>query len=107
MSDTVWPCVPLPILRLQLGESRLRLRGWKRLKQHHSHPPLTWELAATFAVTMAKWGHHAEAVATLLAFDCYLRIGELTRLTYADVLQPNDIRAGSDYTGMALRLGIS
>ena len=56
---------------------------------------------------MAKWGHHAEAVATLLAFDCYLRIGELTRLTYADVLQPNDIRAGSAYTGMALRLGIT
>jgi integrase len=56
---------------------------------------------------MAKWGRHAEAVATLLAFDCYLRVGELTRLTYADVLQPNDSRVGAAYTGMALRLGIT
>src|SRR6185312_13452309 len=34
----------LPPLRLQLGEARLRLRGWKRLKKHQSHPPITWEL---------------------------------------------------------------
>jgi integrase len=100
-----------PSLRLQLGESRLRLRGWKKilqsLRQSRSHPPLTWELAALFATVMAKWGRHAEAVATLLAFDCYLRVGELTRLTYADVLQPNDPRVGSAYTGMALRLGVT
>lgn len=96
-----------PILRLQLGESRLRLRGWKRLKQHRSHPPITWELASLFAVVMAKWGYHAEAVATLLSFDCYLRVGELTRLTYADVAQPRDIRFGAAYTGMALRLAVT
>jgi integrase len=96
-----------PPLRMQLGEARLRLRGWKRLKRQRPHPPLTWELAALFAVTMAKWGHHAEATATLLAFDCYLRVGELTRLTYEDVSQPNDPRMGSAYTGMALRLGVT
>jgi len=100
-----------PSLRLQLGETRLRLRGWKKilqqLQQSRSHPPLTWELTALFATVMAKWGRHAEAVATLLAFDCYLRVGELTRLTYADVLQPNDPRVGSAYTGMALRLSVT
>lgn len=100
-----------PSLRLQLGEARLRLRGWKRilqqLRQSRSHPPLTWELTALFATVMAKWGRHAESVATLIAFDCYLRVGELTRLTYADVLQPNDPRVGSAYTGMALRLGVT
>ena len=100
-----------PALRLQLGEARLRLRGWKKilqqLRQSRSHPPLTWELTALFATVMAKWGRHAEAVATLLAFDCYLRVGELTRLTYEDVLQPNDPRVGSAYTGMALRLGVT
>lgn len=96
-----------PSLRLQLGESRLRLRGWKRLKKHRSHPPITWELTVVFATVMAKWGRHAEAVATLLAFDCYLRVGELTRLLYADVVQPNDPRTGSAHRTMALRLAVT
>jgi integrase len=93
-----------PALRYQLGESRLRLRGWKRLKTHRSHPPVTWELTAVFSTITAKWGRHAEAVGTLLAFDCYLRVGELTRLTYSDVILPNDPRTGSAHKGMALRL---
>ena len=93
-----------PHLRHQLGESRLRLRGWKRLKQHKSHPPITWELTIVFATTMAKWGRHAEAVATLLAFDCFLRVGEVTRLRYHDVVMPHDPRMGSAHTGMVVRL---
>lgn len=95
-----------PALRHSLGESRLRLRGWKRLKAEltRSHPPITWELAVVFAATMAQWGHHAEAVATLLAFDCLLRVGELTRLTFHDVVLPHDPRMGSAYTGMVVRL---
>jgi integrase len=95
-----------PALRHSLGESRLRLRGWKRLKAEltRSHPPVTWELAVIFAATMARWGRHAEAVATLLAFDCLLRIGELTRLTFHDVVMPHDPRMGSAYTGMVVRL---
>lgn len=93
-----------PPLRLHLGESRMRLRGWKRLKQHRSHPPITWELTIVFAATMSKWGRHAEAVATLLAFDCFLRVGELTRLEYHDVVMPNDPRLGSADYRMAVRL---
>lgn len=93
-----------PGLRPHLGEARLRLRGWKKLKTHQSHPPITWELTVVFAVTMAKWGRHAEAVATLLAFDCLLRVGELTRLQYHDVVMPNDPRMGSAHTGMVVRL---
>lgn len=93
-----------PPLRHHLGESRLRLRGWNRLRVHHSHPPITWELTVVFAVTMARWGRHAEAVATLLAFDCLLRVGELTRLTFHDVVVPNDARLGSADTGMVIRL---
>jgi integrase len=93
-----------PRLRLSLGESRLRLRGWKRLKQHRSHPPITHELTMVFATTMAKWGRHAEAVATLLAFDCFLRVGELTRIRYHDVVMPHDPRMGSAHTGMVVRL---
>ena len=93
-----------PPVRFHLGESRLRLRGWNRLRKHTSHPPITWELAVLFAVTMARWGRHAEAVATLLSFDCLLRVGELTRILYHDVIVPNDPRLGSAHTGMVIRL---
>jgi integrase len=93
-----------PRLRMKLGETRLRLRGWRRLYKHKSHPPFTWEITLLFASVMAKWGHHAEAVGMLLSFHCYLRVGELTRLVYSDVLMPNDPRAGSAHTDMALRL---
>jgi len=96
-----------PELRLQLGESRLRLRGWQRTRRTQSHPPLTWELAVVFAVTMSKSGHHAAAVALLLAFDCYLRVGELVRLQRADVILPHDARTGRSHTGMALRLAVT
>ena len=93
-----------PVLRLALGESRLRLRGWKRLKTSKSHPPITWELTVVFAATMTRWGRHAEAVATLVAFDCFLRVGELTRIQYHDVVMPFDPRLGSAAVGMAIRL---
>jgi integrase len=93
-----------PPLRLHLGESRLRLRGWNRLKEQRSHPPITWELTVLLAVTMSKWGYHAESVATLLAFDCLLRVGELTRITFHDVIVPGDSRLGSAFTGMVIRL---
>lgn len=93
-----------PSLRHKLGESRLRLRGWRNLYQSRSHPPFTWELAVLVAITMAKSGYHAEAVAALLSFDCYLRVGELIGLRVADVVMPNDPRVGAAHPTMALRL---
>ena len=42
----------------------------------------------------------------LLAFDCYLRVGELCNLTRQDVAGHDDPRLGSAYRGLtALRLG--
>lgn len=93
-----------PLLRYHLGESRLRLRGWLKLKTKRSHPPITWELTVLFSTVMSTWGRHPEAVATLLAFDCYLRVGEVTRLRYSDVVLPNDARTGVARSTMALRL---
>lgn len=93
-----------PILRFRLYESRMCLRGWKRIRLSKSHPPITWELTVVFASTMARWGHHAEAVATLIAFDCLLRVGELTSIILSDVVMPNDPRVGQAHHGMALRL---
>lgn len=96
-----------PHLRNRLGESRLRLRGWANIRVTRSHPPLTWELTVLFAVTMASWSHHAEAVGMLLSFDCYLRVGELTRLTAADVMVPNDARHGAALQRTSIRLGVT
>lgn len=93
-----------PPMKLHLGESRMRLRGWKRLKTGKSHPPITWELTCVFAATMARWGRHAEAVATLVAFDCFLRVGEMTRIRFDDVAMPNDPRMGAVHAHMVLRL---
>lgn len=96
-----------PSLRHQLGESRIRLRGWSHLKHSSSHPPITWELTVCFATTFAKWGHYPHGIATLVAFDCYLRVGELTRIRYCDVIQPSDPRVGSAHATMAIRLPIT
>jgi integrase len=93
-----------PELKERLLLSRRSLRGWDRTRTHRSHPPLTWELTVMLALTMARRGLHAEAAASLLAFDCYLRIGEYLRLQFADVAQLDDPRLGASHTGMALRL---
>lgn len=89
---------------MSLPTARQCLRGWARTRTTTSHPPLTWELTVVLAATMAKAGNHGPAVAILLAFDCYLRVGELTRLRCCDIVQPLDPRMGSGHTAMALRL---
>lgn len=93
-----------PELKERLLLSRRSLRGWERTRVHRSHPPLTWELTVVIALSMARRGLHAEAVASLLAFDCYLRVGEYLRLQFSDVATLNDPRLGDAHTGMALRL---
>jgi integrase len=40
----------------------------------------------------------------LVAFDCYLRVGELTQLRLRDIVMPFDARMGSVHTGMAVCL---
>lgn len=94
----------VPKLKERLVLSRRSLRGWDRIRVHRSHPPLTWSLTIMLALTMARGGLHAEAVASLLAFDCYLRIGEYLRLQYADIAQLHDTRVDDARGGMALRL---
>lgn len=93
-----------PHLRHRLVESRLRLRGWNRIRVSTSHPPITFELTVLFSCTLAKQGLLDRSVAMLLAFHCYLRVGELTRLHYDDIIQPNDSRLGDAHVGMAIRL---
>lgn len=94
----------IPAFKGKLVVSGQALRGWRRLVPSVSHPPLTWDLTVCVAVHMASNGHWALGVGTLLAFDCYLRIGELTGLRRRDVADKGDARLGSAYTGVSLRL---
>lgn len=93
-----------PELRERLPLSRRSLRGWERTRTQRSHPPLTWELTVMLALCMGRRGLHGEALASLLAFDCYLRVGEYLRLQFGDVAVLDDPRLGGAHTGMALRL---
>ena len=53
---------------------------------------------------MVKSGYYNAGLATLLAFDCYLRIGELTNLKLGDIALPSSLHFGSSHNGMALNL---
>jgi hypothetical protein len=81
-------CLLFPKLydRTQLCESKLRLKGWRRLQPSTSYPPLTWEMCCAISSIMVLSGHYHHAIATLLSFDCYLRISEFTNLTVNDIL---------------------
>lgn len=76
-----------PRLKNQLLETSRALRGWKKEadKLRVARPPLSEELVNVLALTLAKSGHYAAGIATLVAFHCYLRIGELTSLRLKDV----------------------
>jgi integrase len=94
----------LPRSKHHLHESRLLIRGWNNLEPKHSRPPLTLELSVVIAISMLKGGYYDAAVATLLAFDCYLRIGELTNIRVCDVALRGNLHFGNAYTGAAIGL---
>jgi hypothetical protein len=85
-------CLLFPKLydRTQLCESKLRLKGWRRLQPSTSYPPLTWEICCALSSIMVLSGQPEHALATLLSFDCYLRISEFSNLTISDILHTGD-----------------
>ena len=93
-----------PDVKANMFVSRQCLKGWERVKKSVSHPPLTWELTVVIACTLARSGYHGPAVAMLVGFDCYLRVGELTRIRRRDVVMPNDARFGRAHSTMAVCL---
>ena len=81
-------------VRGTLVDSTRALKGWERLEPSVQRPPLLWELAVAVAVRLARARHLSAAIAVLLAFDCYLRIGELLAVRVCDVALPRDSRSG-------------
>lgn len=94
----------LPAVKRRLHGAQLALRGWRRLRPPVPHPPLTWNLAVLIACDIARTGRARHAIGILLAFDSYLRVGELTSLRREDLADTGDIRLGGAVQGMALRL---
>ncbi len=102
--DTVYGILMLrPELKGHLPVSMLACRGWNKLCPVLSYPPLTWDLTVLIAlkISLRSW---SAAIGTLLAFECFLRIGELCGLKREDVADAKDARLGVEFRGMALRL---
>ena len=74
-----------PRIRHQLTESEQLLTGWTTLRPSVPHPPFTWPVVTLVAVTMALHGYADGALATLVAFDGLLRVGEVVNLCVSDV----------------------
>lgn len=74
-------CMCLPEVKRLMPSSKQSLLGWARHKPSVAHPPITWELTLCVAAVVAKVLRAPRAaVAILVAFDCYLRIGEVAAL---------------------------
>lgn len=96
----------MPHCKSRMFECSLRLRGWNRLQPSRSYPPMLWEIAVVVALSFIKQGDVDAGLATLLAFDAYLRVNEFCKLRISDVACAGDARLGSSpiATRMSLRL---
>lgn len=104
-AETIFGIVRLlPRCKPHLLMSQMALRSWLKQCPSQSYPPLTWDLTAIIAVQMVRHGRFRLAVATLLAFDCLLRVGELVALTKDDIVDAASGRTSSVYQGVVLRL---
>jgi hypothetical protein len=102
---TVYGVVAIyPSMADRLSVSKRCVQSWDRLVPAVQYPPFTRDLACAVSVVMRLWGYQRYAVATLLAFHCMLRVGELCMLRKCDVGDDGDGRLGSAHRGVVLRL---
>ena len=79
--------------------------GWNNMKPSKPHPPLSWDVTIALVMTMISNNYIEHAIATLLAFDCYLRISEFCNLRVKEVLLPNDARFSLSSTNVPSQQG--
>lgn len=72
--------------------AKRQLRGWKRLEPTQSREPVPERVAFGMAVQFCRTNRPLYALAVLLAFDTYMRIGEVLGLQNEDVIAKGDIR---------------
>lgn len=81
-----WP----QIKKRGLPLSDLAIKGWQRLRPSEPRLPISWPVAVLIACRLAHHGLLRASVGVLLAFECYLRAGELLGLRRCDVVLPGD-----------------
>jgi integrase len=81
--------------RFHFSIAKQALCAWSKKVPSQSYPPMSWDLAVLVARQMAIHGKLRAGILTLLMHDCYLRIGEGTRLQIQDIVLPGDVRIGS------------
>lgn len=74
-----------PHLRSHLHLSRRMLKGWARREPSVQRPPMTPNLAALVAVSIAEAGHVGSGLATAVACATYMRISEFCGIVSRDV----------------------
>ena len=94
-----------PQYKLCFPLSRQSLKGFQKLIQSVSHTPLTYYTCVAMAAVMSKSGYFHRAIALLLMFHCYLRVGEMESLLISDIALPEQNRFGSNNILSALRIG--
>ena len=92
-----------PDVKGALHYSSAMIKGWKNLHPSKSKPPLTWPIVVLLASTMASYGYFDAGMATLLGFDCLLRISELCNFRISDVIKSDNNIVGP-INGTELRI---
>jgi len=91
-------CVSYLLLKhgpVDLWMAKRQLRGWKRMEPTSSREPVPELVAFGMAVQFCRSGKPCFGLAVLLAFDTYMRIGEILGLQNKDVIVKGDIRLTS------------
>jgi Phage integrase family len=113
----------VPDLRGHMVLSDLALEGWRKLVIVQHHPPMSWSLACVVALRVAadvnsvsgkrlltssrgKCSPFRLGVGVLVAWDAYLRVGELLALRANDVLfhEQQDMKSDGKSVVVSLRL---
>lgn len=81
-----------PHLKGSLLRARAVYAGWDKIQPRVSPPPVPEALLAVIVLDLKDQGLHEEALAIFLTFYALLRIGEICRLCWDDVLLPGDCR---------------
>ena len=88
----------------QLHNTHKSLKGWHHIHRVVSYPPMSWDICVLVSCQLAKSRLWTYAVGCLLAFDCYLRVGELCGIQFSDVADVADGRVSSSHPRMSIRL---
>lgn len=87
-----------PHLKGHLQISRAVFAGWDKVEPRKSPPPIPEALLSVLVLLLRAAGFSDEALGVFLTFHALLRIGEIVRLKWDDILLPGDCRLPNSST---------